>query len=156
MDASQERLANFGSFIARRQAAGPGLGDDAEFERVLLLVAGERDPELDRGQLLRFPSRTTAPDPNQPMPRVTSGTTYVVEGYHPTVPGRRISVHLTRAGADTRAAELINELLTDPSCGGIQAEPATPATWRQVSDELRVRFGADWSGVEISEAVLAA
>lgn len=64
-------------------------------------------------------------------------TVWVVNGDHPHVPGLRISVHATQAGADKAAAALVDRIRIDT--GEAQLPPATADNWRAVMAELEER-----------------
>lgn len=85
-----------------------------------------------------------------------SAAIHVVEGWHPTVPGRRMSAHTSREAALDRAVQILDELLAGPACRGLALGPATHGNWKEISEALREHFGADAVGVEVSEIRLEA
>lgn len=57
---------------------------------------------------------------------------FLVQGEHPTVPGRRMSLHKTKAGADKAAAELVKIIADDCDV----TETVTEENWRAVLDKI--------------------
>lgn len=79
---------------------------------------------------------------------------WIVEGEHWEVPGIRQSVHRTEAGANAKAAEILNALISDAiGPGGCLIEPgalpevsfeldqATAENWREVNEVFRREMG---------------
>jgi hypothetical protein len=79
---------------------------------------------------------------------------WLVEAEHFNVPGRHVSVHVTKAGADARAAEKINLILTDSRvCYPDIDHPkdATADAWEEAAQWLENLHGAANCYVTVTE-----
>ncbi|MFZ3481704.1 hypothetical protein [Sphingomonas sp. 3-13AW] len=72
---------------------------------------------------------------------------HVVEGIHPTVPGRRLSVHFTKAAADQAASDMVALIAADVA--GARAVPRDPTRWRQFLSDLQCLIAAS-AGAELT------
>lgn len=74
---------------------------------------------------------------------------WVVQGEHFRVPGIITSVHLSKAGAEARALELVNQMLNDTS-SDMKPEPATAENWLTVMEWLEDYHGAGHCYVDVN------
>lgn len=88
------------------------------------------------------------------VPPAAPQLVWIVEGEHWSVPGIRHTVHRTEAGANAKAAEIVNALISDAiGPGGCLRQPgavpevsfeldqATAENWREVNEVFRREMG---------------
>jgi hypothetical protein len=66
---------------------------------------------------------------------------YILQGTHPYVPGRVLSVHATKRGAEAEAVELINIIRKDV-CAGQKIFEATVDNYVNVLETLKEHYAA--------------
>ncbi|HUD89960.1 hypothetical protein [Sphingobium sp.] len=76
-------------------------------------------------------------------------TVWIVTAEHFRIPGIITSVHTSNAGAQIRALELVNQILSDTS-SDMKPEPATVENWLAVIDWLEDYHGAGHCYVDVS------
>lgn len=66
---------------------------------------------------------------------------YVVQGVHPYVPGRVLSIHASEQGAKAEAADLIN-LIRKDVCAGQKVFEADTQNYTKVLESLKEHYAA--------------
>jgi hypothetical protein len=76
-------------------------------------------------------------------------TVWIVTAEHFRSPGIITSVHMSKVGAETRALELVNLILSDTS-SDMKPEPATVENWLAVIDWLEGYHGTGHCYVDVN------